>query len=64
MGQPAIDEAGFAATARGNPSLQVVSGGCGVLEVTTGGRGQPALLDSGGRFATAVHHLLGLRYIS
>ena len=63
MGQPAIDEAGFAATARGNPSLQVVSGGCGVLEVTTGGRGQPALPDSGGRFATAVHHLLGLRYI-
>jgi hypothetical protein len=61
---PAIYQAGFAATARSTPSVLVVADNClSMLQVTTGGHGQPALLDSGGRFEATVQRLLGLQHL-
>jgi len=60
---PATYQAGFAATAHGKPSLQVITEDCGMLQVIAGGKEQPALLDTGGRFAAAAQHLLGLDHL-
>ncbi len=61
---PAIYRVGFAATVRSTPSVVVVADNClWLLQVTAGGHGQPALLDSGGRFSSAVQHLLGLGHL-
>jgi len=59
----ASEQVRFGVTARSGPSVLLPAGDCQTLQVITGGQEQPALLDSGGRFETAVLHLLGLKHL-
>jgi hypothetical protein len=52
--------AAFAAAGGSRPALVATTGSCGDVSVVAGGRQQPALYDSGGRFAALVRHLAGL----
>lgn len=59
--QPAYYRAAFAAAAGGRPVLVATTGSCQDVGVSAGGRQQPALYDSGGKFAAVARHLAGLR---